>query len=57
MMPTHSTVAPATFPVDPVSLPDAISPPTVDLADGDSYDLVIAPARNRIGGNWVRLLA
>lgn len=57
MIPTRSSAAPATFPVDPASLPDAISPPTVDLADGDSYDLVIAPVRKRIDGHWVRLLA
>ncbi|HMG52143.1 MAG TPA: multicopper oxidase domain-containing protein, partial [Kofleriaceae bacterium] len=56
MMSTHSPTA-ATFPFDPASLPDAISPSTVDLADGDSHDLVIAPVRKRIGGNWVRLLA
>jgi FtsP/CotA-like multicopper oxidase with cupredoxin domain len=39
------------------SLPTAIPPRTVELADGDEYELVIAPVRKRIGNDWVRLLA
>ncbi len=47
----------AFFPSDPTGLPEAIPPRTVDLADGDLFDLVISPVRKRIGHDWVRMVA
>jgi FtsP/CotA-like multicopper oxidase with cupredoxin domain len=58
MMPAKTTDAPATlFPSETAGLPEALPPTTVELADGDELDLVLAPVRKRIGNAWVRLLA
>ncbi|MDQ3935907.1 MAG: multicopper oxidase family protein [Actinomycetota bacterium] len=49
---------PATqFPTDPTGLPEARPPEPVELADGDRFDLRIAPVAKRIGGDTVRMLA
>jgi FtsP/CotA-like multicopper oxidase with cupredoxin domain len=45
------------FPVETEGLPEANPPERVPLADGDEYDLEIAPVRKTIGGEKVRMLA
>ena len=45
-----------TFSTDTDGLPAAVPPETVELRDGDSFDLSIRPVRKRIGGAWVRML-
>jgi FtsP/CotA-like multicopper oxidase with cupredoxin domain len=47
----------STFPTDPTGLPAAAAPPVVDLADGDSFDVVISPVQKRLGDTTVRMLA
>ena len=46
-----------TFPTDPSGLDDTTSPSVVELADGDVFDLRIAPVANTIGDSRVRMLA
>jgi FtsP/CotA-like multicopper oxidase with cupredoxin domain len=46
-----------TFPRDPTGLPQAADSETVSLADGDAYELRIAPVRKTIGQREVRMLA
>jgi len=45
------------FPTDVTGLPDARAPELVDLADGDRFDLRIAPVAKRLGDVTVRMLA
>jgi FtsP/CotA-like multicopper oxidase with cupredoxin domain len=45
------------FPADASGLPEARAPEHVELADGDKYDLRIAPVAKRIGAETVRMLA
>ena len=45
------------MPTDTAGLAEAGRPERVDLADGDSFDLEIAPVRKRIGDATVRMLA
>jgi FtsP/CotA-like multicopper oxidase with cupredoxin domain len=45
------------FPTDPAGLPEAARPKIVHLADGDEYDLDIAPVAKRLGDATVRMLA
>jgi FtsP/CotA-like multicopper oxidase with cupredoxin domain len=45
------------FPTDPTGLPEAVAPATVDLADGESFAIRIAPVSKRIGDETVRMLA
>jgi FtsP/CotA-like multicopper oxidase with cupredoxin domain len=45
------------FSRDITGLSPARSTQTIDLADGDTYELVAAPVRKRIGNNELRLLA
>ena len=47
----------STFPTDPCGLDDTTSPSVVELADGDTFDLRIAPVANTIGDSRVRMLA
>src|SRR5688500_11967590 len=61
-MPMHNHVMPMPAPdehfsADPTGLTEAAATPSVDLADGDSYELVAAPVRKQIGGAELRLLA
>jgi FtsP/CotA-like multicopper oxidase with cupredoxin domain len=44
------------FPTETSGLPAATSPETVNLRDGDSFDLRIHPVRKRIGDAEVRML-
>jgi FtsP/CotA-like multicopper oxidase with cupredoxin domain len=45
------------FPTDVAGLPQAESPEQVELADGDEFELRIAPVAKRIGDETVRMLA
>jgi FtsP/CotA-like multicopper oxidase with cupredoxin domain len=45
------------FPTDPAGLPQAQRPEVVELADGDEFDLRIAPVAKRLGDATVRMLA
>ena len=45
------------FSADPTGLANAVTTQIVDLADGDTFDLVAAPVRKQIGDAEVRLLA
>ena len=45
------------FPTETEGLPAAASPGTVNLRDGDVFDLRIHPVRKRIGDAEVRMLA
>ena len=45
------------FPDNAAGLAPAVAPELVELADGDSYDLTIAPVSKRIGDTTVRMLA
>jgi FtsP/CotA-like multicopper oxidase with cupredoxin domain len=51
-----STV-PDHFPTDVAGLPEARAPELVELADGDQFDLRIAPVAKRLGDETVRMLA
>jgi len=52
----HS-VASEQFPTETTGLPEATLPPVVDLADGDRFELRIAPVAKRIGEDTVRMVA
>src|SRR5574341_1269625 len=45
------------FPTDPTGLPEARSPELFELADGDQFDLRIAPVAKHLGDATVRMLA
>ena len=45
------------FPTDVAGLPEAIPPQMVELADGDEFDVRIAPVAKRLGEASVRMLA
>ena len=44
------------FPTDPTGLPEAAALPTLELADGDTVDLRVAPVAKRLGDSTVRML-
>jgi FtsP/CotA-like multicopper oxidase with cupredoxin domain len=52
-----STVTTDAFPTDAAGLPEAAPPEIVALADGDEYELAIAPVAKRLGDTSVRMLA
>jgi FtsP/CotA-like multicopper oxidase with cupredoxin domain len=45
------------FPTELAGLPDARRPELVELADGDKFNLRIAPVSKQVGDNTVRMLA
>ena len=45
------------FPTDIAGLPEAQAPQLVELADGDRFDLTIAPVAKRVGDATARMLA
>jgi FtsP/CotA-like multicopper oxidase with cupredoxin domain len=45
------------FPTDTAGLPEARAPELVELADGDRFDMRIAPVAKRLGDRTVRMLA
>jgi FtsP/CotA-like multicopper oxidase with cupredoxin domain len=49
--------ATSTFPTDTAGLPQAAATQVVDLADGDTFELRIAPVAKRIGDDTVRMIA
>ena len=51
------STTPDHFPTDVAGLPEAHAPERVELADGDEFDLRIAPVAKRIGDDTVRMLA
>jgi FtsP/CotA-like multicopper oxidase with cupredoxin domain len=53
MTTTHTS---RTFPIDTTGLPSARPTGIVELADGDTYDLHIAPVATRIGDQTVRMV-
>jgi FtsP/CotA-like multicopper oxidase with cupredoxin domain len=54
----HDTSAPTgTFPTDTAGLPQAVPTQVVDLADGDTFELRVAPVAKRIGDDTVRMIA
>ena len=44
------------FPTDPTGLPEATRPALLELADGDAFDLRIAPVAKQLGDTTVRML-
>ena len=54
---THDTTTDATFSTDVAGLADATRPDVVELDDGDTYDLRIAPVAKNLGDDRVRMLA
>ncbi|RIQ13602.1 multicopper oxidase family protein [Jiangella rhizosphaerae] len=44
------------FPADPSGLPEAARPALLDLADGDTLHLTVAPVAKRLGDTTVRML-
>ena len=50
------TNATDTFPTDPTGLPDAARSELVEIADGETLRLRIAPIAKRLGGSTVRML-
>ena len=57
----HSPPAPPesdqSFPTDPTGLPEASRPEVLDLADGDTLNLRVAPVAKRLRADTVRMLA
>jgi FtsP/CotA-like multicopper oxidase with cupredoxin domain len=45
------------FPSDPTGLPEATAPELVDLRDGETFDLRIAPVAKRLGDDIMRMVA
>jgi FtsP/CotA-like multicopper oxidase with cupredoxin domain len=45
------------FSADPTGLPETVATPIVELADGETYELVTAPVRKQVGEHELRLLA
>ena len=54
---TESTLTTDLFPTDAAGLPEAAPPEIVTLADGDAFDIEIAPAMKRLRDATVRMLA
>ena len=48
---------PDSFPTDPAGLPEASRPRTLDVSDGETVELRIAPVAKRVGDVTVRMLA
>jgi FtsP/CotA-like multicopper oxidase with cupredoxin domain len=44
------------FPTDPTGLPEAIRPELLELAEGDTLELRVAPVAKRLGDTTVRML-
>ena len=52
----RSPVLDASFPTDPTGLPEATRPDVLDLADGDTLNLRVAPVAKRLRESTVRML-
>ena len=55
-MPNSRPASVEQFPTTTDGLSDVVRPEVVELADGDSFDLVIAPVKKRLGNTTVRML-
>src|SRR3954452_10148291 len=53
----HAAEATARFPTDTAGLTEAAPTQVVELADGDTFELRIAPVAKRIGDDTVRMVA
>jgi FtsP/CotA-like multicopper oxidase with cupredoxin domain len=53
----ESAAEPAAFSTDTSNLEDCLAPMLVELADGDTFDLRIAPVIKQLGDDRVRMLA
>jgi FtsP/CotA-like multicopper oxidase with cupredoxin domain len=53
----EASASTATFPTDIAGLPHAVPAQVVELADGDTFELRIAPVAKRIGDDTVRMIA
>src|SRR5215211_7934294 len=53
----HEASRSAEFPTGTAGLSDAVASQVVEIGDGDSFDLRIAPVAKRIGEDTVRMLA
>jgi FtsP/CotA-like multicopper oxidase with cupredoxin domain len=53
----HHTIESEPFPTDRAGLPEATPSEMVELGDGESFELRIAPVAKRIGGDTVRMVA
>src|SRR4051812_48333854 len=53
----HAAEATARFPTGTAGLPEAVPTQVVELADGDTFELRIAPVAKRIGDDTVRMIA
>src|SRR5512133_1889511 len=49
-------LATESFPTDPAGLPEAGRPQLLELAPGDTLDLLVGPVAKRLGGTRVRML-
>jgi hypothetical protein len=49
--------ATATFPTETAGLPEAAPAQVVELADGETFEVRIAPVAKRIGDDTVRMIA
>src|SRR5215212_3073929 len=54
---THHAAVDTHFSIDTTGLPQAVGTTAVDLADGDAFELRIAPVTKQIGDATVRMLA
>ena len=57
MQESHDSAHPARLPRETEGLPEARPTALFELADGDEFDLEIAPVRKRVGDATVRMLA
>jgi FtsP/CotA-like multicopper oxidase with cupredoxin domain len=53
----HSLAPADSFPTDPTGLPEANRPELLELADGDTLHLQVAPVAKRLGDTTVRMLS
>lgn len=54
--PVESSTSAQSFPADPTGLPEAGRPDVVELADGDTLNLRLAPVAKRLRAATVRML-
>ena len=54
--PESSPLLDQSFPTDPTGLPEAAAPQILELADGDTLDLHVAPVAKRLHDSAVRML-
>jgi FtsP/CotA-like multicopper oxidase with cupredoxin domain len=55
-VPPAAPTSEQSFPTDPTGLSEAGRPEVVDLADGDTLNLRVAPVAKQLGGSTVRML-